>query len=96
MATTFPVFHTLMQDSCQVLLAGALHDHEVLHEEAVVRLHLRSRHPALFSSDGRETIALHQHDWVEVRRATQTLLFARVHPPSAFYTNLAQRLRREG
>ncbi len=67
----------------------------VLHEDAVVRLHLRSRHPALFSSDGRETIALHQHDWVEVRRATQPLLFARVHPPSAFYMNLAQRLRRE-
>ena len=35
MAATFPVFHPLMQDSCQVLLAGALHDHEVLHEEAV-------------------------------------------------------------
>lgn len=66
----------------------------VLHEDVVVRLRLQSRHEALFSSDGRESIALHAHDWVEVRRAPQTCVFARVHPMSTFYMSLTQRLRR--
>jgi hypothetical protein len=35
MTAAFPVFHPLMEDSDQVLLARALNDHEVLHEEAV-------------------------------------------------------------
>ena len=34
-------------------------------------------------------------DVVEVRRAEQTCIFARVHPPSTFYARLTQRLRRE-
>ena len=68
----------------------------VLHEDAVIKLKLQSRHAALFSSDGRDSMALHPNDYVEVRRAAQTLLFARVHPPHAFYMNLTQRLRREG
>ena len=32
----------------------------------------------------------------KVRRAAQTCIFARVHPPSTFYTMLTQRLRRDG
>ncbi|MBC8159872.1 MAG: NAD(+)/NADH kinase [Roseiflexaceae bacterium] len=67
----------------------------VLHEDATISLHVRSRHPALFASDGRATIALHAGDTVEVRRTDQTMTFARVHPPSAFYAGLAKRLRRE-
>jgi len=67
----------------------------VLHEDAVIRLLLRSRHAALFAADGRESIPLHPGDYVEVRRAHQTLTFARVHPPTAFYTELTKRLRRE-
>jgi NAD+ kinase len=67
----------------------------VLHEDAVVKLKLRSRYPALFSADGRDSIQLHEGDWVEVRRAQQTCTFARVHPTTAFYTSLTRRLRRE-
>jgi NAD+ kinase len=68
----------------------------VLHEDAVVTLKLRSRHPAAFSADGRESIPLHEGDVVEVRRAQQTCVFARVHPPSTFYAMLTGRLRRDG
>ena len=67
----------------------------VLHEDAVVTLKLRSRHPAAFSSDGRLSIPLHEGDVVQVRRARQTCVFARVHPPSTFYAMLTQRLRRD-
>lgn len=66
----------------------------VLHEDAVVRLNLRSRHAAAFSADGRSSVPLHEGDIVEIRRARQTCLFARVHPPSTFYARLTQRLRR--
>lgn len=67
----------------------------VLHEDAMITLRLQSRHAALFSSDGRESITLHPQDYVTVQRAHQTLLFARVHPPSTFYSTLTRRLRRE-
>lgn len=67
----------------------------VLHEDAVIRLRLRSRHAAAFSADGRESVPLHEGDVVEIRRAAQTCLFARVHPPSTFYARLTQRLRRD-
>jgi len=68
----------------------------VLHEDAVITLKLRSRHAAAFSADGRESIPLHEGDVVQVRRATQVCVFARVHPPSTFYAMLTQRLRRDG
>lgn len=68
----------------------------VLHEDAVVRLMLRSRHPAAFSADGRDSVPLHEGDVVEIRRAQQVCVFARVHPPSTFYARLTQRLRRDG
>src|SRR5215211_1364950 len=67
----------------------------VLHEDAVITLRLRSRHQAAFAADGRESIPLSEGDVVEVRRAEQTCIFARVHPPSTFYAMLTQRLRRE-
>jgi len=67
----------------------------VLHEDAVITLRLRSRHQAAFAADGRESIPLYEGDVVEVRRAEQTCIFARVHPPSTFYARLTQRLRRE-
>jgi NAD+ kinase len=67
----------------------------VLHEDAVVTLRLRSRHQAVFSADGRESIPLHEGDHVEARRARQVCVFARVHPPSTFYARLSQRLRRD-
>lgn len=67
----------------------------VLHEDAVIRLTLRSRHKASFSADGRDNATLNEGDVVEVRRAEQTCVFARVHPPSTFYERLTQRLRRE-
>lgn len=67
----------------------------VLHEDAVVTLKLRSRHEAAFAADGRESIPLHEGDIVEVRRAEQTCVFARVHPPSTFYAMLTRRLRRD-
>ena len=68
----------------------------VLHEDAVIRLMLRSRHEAAFSADGRDSVPLHEGDVVEIRRAQQVCIFARVHPPSTFYARLTQRLRREG
>lgn len=67
----------------------------VLHEDAVVRLTLRSRHKATFSADGRDNASLNEGDVVEVRRSERTCVFARVHPPSTFYERLTQRLRRE-
>jgi NAD+ kinase len=67
----------------------------VLHEDAVVTLKLRSRHTAAVAADGRESIPLHEGDVVEVRRAQQTCVFARVHPPSTFYAMLTRRLRRD-
>jgi NAD+ kinase len=67
----------------------------VLHEDAVITLKLRSRHQAAFAADGRESISLYEGDVVEVRRAEETCIFARVHPPSTFYARLTQRLRRE-
>ena len=67
----------------------------VLHEDAVVTLTLRSRHPAAFSADGRDHIPLHEGDIVVVRRAQQTLTFARVYPQTTFYSRMTQRLRRD-
>jgi len=67
----------------------------VLHEDAAVTLTLRSRHQAMFSSDGRDSVPLREGDIVEARRAEQVCVFARVHPPSTFYARLTQRLRRE-
>jgi NAD+ kinase len=68
----------------------------VLHEDAAITLRLRSRHQALVSADGRDSIAMEEGDVVEARRAEQVCVFARVHPPSTFYARLTQRLRREG
>jgi NAD+ kinase len=68
----------------------------ILHEDAVITLRLRSRHAAAFSADGRESIPLHEGDVVQVRRADQICIFARVNPPSTFYAMLTQRLRRDG
>lgn len=67
----------------------------VLHEDAVVTLRLCSRHHAVCSADGRDSIPLCEGDLIEVRRATQTCVFARVHPPSTFYGRLIQQLRRD-
>jgi NAD+ kinase len=67
----------------------------VLHEDATITLTLRSRHQALFSADGRDSLPLQEGDVIEVRRADQVCTFARVHPPSTFYARLVQRLRRE-
>lgn len=67
----------------------------VLHEDAVVTLRLCSRHLAAFSADGRDALPLHEGDVVEVRRASEVCVFARVKPPSTFYAMLTQRLRRE-
>ncbi|MFN8567113.1 MAG: NAD(+)/NADH kinase [Kouleothrix sp.] len=67
----------------------------VLHEDALVRLKLRSRHAAAFSVDGRAGVPLHEGDVIEVRRAQQICVFARVHPPSTFYSMLTRRLRRD-
>ncbi len=67
----------------------------VLHEDAAVTLTLRSRHQAMFSADGRDSVPLREGDIVEARRAEQVCVFARVHPPSTFYARLTQRLRRE-
>jgi NAD+ kinase len=66
----------------------------VLHEDAVVTLRIRSRHPAALSADGRMPLPLHEGDEVMVRRAKQTLVFARVKPQSDFYSRMVQRLRR--
>jgi len=67
----------------------------VLHEDAVVTLRLCSRHHAVCSADGRDSIPLSEGDLIEVRRAAQTCVFARVHPPSTFYGRLIQQLRRD-
>src|SRR5262245_17362226 len=67
----------------------------ILHEDAAITLTLRSRHRALFSADGRESVGMEEGDVVEARRAEQVCVFARVHPPSTFYARLTQRLRRE-
>src|SRR5262245_689864 len=67
----------------------------VAHEDAAGKLTLCSRHQAMFSSDGRDSVPLHEGDVIEARRAEQVCVFARVHPPSTFYARLTQRLRRE-
>lgn len=67
----------------------------VLHEDAEVTLRLRSRYPAAFAADGREPLPLHEGDVIEICRARQTCTFARIHPPSAFYARMSQRLKRE-
>jgi len=67
----------------------------VLHEDAVVTLTLQSRHPAGFSADGHDHIALHGGDRVIVRRSQRHCTFARVYPQSTFYARMMQRLRRE-
>lgn len=67
----------------------------VLHEDAVVTLTLQSRHPAGFSADGHDHIALHEGDRVIVQRSQRCCTFARVYPQSTFYARMMQRLRRE-
>ena len=67
----------------------------VLHEDAVVTLTLQSRHPAGFSADGHDHIALHEGDRVIVQRSRRCCTFARVYPQSTFYARMMQRLRRE-
>jgi NAD+ kinase len=67
----------------------------VLHEDAVVTLTLRSRHPAAFSADGRDHVLLHEGDVVVVRRSPHTCTFARVYPQSTFYSRMPRRLQRD-
>ncbi len=67
----------------------------VLDDDAEVTLTLRGRNPAAFTADGRDQIALSEGDRVEVRRAGQTCIFARVFPQSTFYARMTQRLRRD-
>jgi NAD+ kinase len=67
----------------------------VTHEDATITLTLRSRHAAMFSADGRNSISLSEGDSIVVKRSEQVCTFARVHPPSAFYSRLTQQLRRD-
>lgn len=67
----------------------------VLHEDAVVALQLRSRHPAILAVDGRENIPLYEGDEVVVRRSPKVCTFVRLSPGSQFYTRLVARLKRE-
>src|SRR5262245_3749214 len=66
----------------------------VLHEDAEITLRLRSRHLAAFSADGRDPTHIHEGDVIEIRRAPEVCVFARVSPASTFYTTMARRLRR--
>jgi NAD+ kinase len=66
----------------------------VLHEDADVRLVLRSRHVAAVAVDGRDTYVLHEGDTVRVRRSSFRCIFARLHPPSRFYASLSAKLQR--
>jgi NAD+ kinase len=67
----------------------------VLHEESVVTLQLRSRHPANLAVDGRENLPLHEGDEVVIRRSAKVCTFVRLRPSSQFYTQLVARLKRE-
>jgi NAD+ kinase len=66
----------------------------VLHEDAEIRLRLRSRYPASLSVDGQISVPLQMDDAVVVRRSPLVARFARVRSPEYFYQTLTQRLRR--
>lgn len=67
----------------------------VLHEDSVVRLVKQSAYPAALSVDGGDSIPIHQHDSVVVRRSRQVCTLARVQPPRELYASFVQRLRRQ-
>ncbi len=66
----------------------------VLHEQAEITLHLRSRYTANLSVDGHVSIPLHTGDVLTVRRSEQVARFARVRSPRYFYQTLTECLRR--
>ena len=66
----------------------------VLHEDAEIRLRLRSRYPASLSVDGQISVPVQLGDVITVRRSPQVARFARVRSPEYFYQTLIQRLRR--
>lgn len=67
----------------------------VLHEQAEIKLQLRSRYTASLAVDGQVSVPMATGDVLAVRRSEQVARFARVRSPEYFYQTLTQRLRRE-
>lgn len=64
----------------------------VLHQEAVVKITVESRHDVLATADGKDAIYLEDEDEVTIRKHPCMSSFARVDGPSYFYLRLMQRL----
>jgi NAD+ kinase len=67
----------------------------VLDDDATIQLTLRGRHSAAVYADGDDHHALQEGDTVAIKRSRRTCTFARVYPPTEFYSRMTQRLRRD-
>ncbi|MFN3704726.1 MAG: NAD(+)/NADH kinase [Thermoflexales bacterium] len=67
----------------------------VLAQGAQVSIRVHTDHRAILTADGQNERELHDGDVVIVRAGEHDARFARVQPPSYFYTTLMQRLRGE-
>jgi NAD+ kinase len=64
----------------------------VLHQEALVKVTVETKHLALATADGQNAVHLRDGDEVLVSKHENESLFARVDGPSYFYHRLMQRL----
>ncbi len=67
----------------------------VLAQGAQVSIRVRTDHRAILTADGQNEQELHDGDEVIVRAGEHNARFARLQPPSYFYSTLMQRLRGE-
>ena len=65
----------------------------VLSSAAVVELRITSVHPATLSIDGHINLPLSSGDVITVKHSPHRTRFLRIHPETAFYSSLEQRLK---
>lgn len=65
----------------------------VLPASAEVKLRLSITHPATLSVDGHINFQISEGAVITVKHSTNTIRFLRIHPRSAFYSSLEQRLK---
>ncbi len=65
----------------------------VLPAAAEVKLRLSITHPATLSVDGHINLPVSEEVVITVKHSTDTVRFLRIHPRSAFYSSLEQRLK---
>lgn len=90
-----PILHPRSTDFLMVPVAAHLDlaYSLVLPAAAVIQLRIATVHQGMLSIDGHINLPLSDGDVVTVKRSTHTTRFLRVHPETAFYNSLEQKLK---